>query len=66
MKNFINTDYYGYAIGQNQRKTDITAQELKELDEKREYKQAVTIGIIIMASVITLGLILSQFQGNVY
>lgn len=61
-----NSNYYGHPISVIQRKTDITAKELKELAEKREYRQAVVIAVIAMTAIITVGVILSQFQSNVY
>jgi uncharacterized membrane protein len=60
------SNYYGHPISVIQRKKDITANELKEMAEKREYRQAVVIAAVALAIIISIGAILSQFQGNVY
>jgi hypothetical protein len=48
MRNSITFDNYHNNVEVNHRKTDITSKELKALQEKKEYNQALSIGFVVL------------------
>lgn len=62
MRNRIIFDNYHNSVAVSHRKEDITAEELTKMQEAKEYRQAVLIGVALLLIPIAVG-IASHFIG---
>ena len=66
MRNRIIFDNYHNQIAVSHRNKDITASELDEIKEQKEFKQVVTIAVITLSAMIGLGILLSSIMESGY